>query len=195
MYELHQNEQYFFRASTVQALADFLSRYAHPCCLCAPMVGRRLAESGCRVTVLDTDTRFANMAGFRRYDLYRPEWLAERFDLILCDPPFFRVALSDLFRAVRQLSHNDFRQPMLLSYLMRRAPAVTATFASFRLQPTGLSPQYQTVRAIEKNGVELFSNLDAEALADLQQAFAAQESERERVPAPRRGGKQPVTAG
>ncbi len=193
MYELHQNEQYFFRASTVQALADFLSRYAHPCCLCAPMVGRRLAESGCRVTILDSDERFAGVPGFRRYDLYRPEWLADRFDLILCDPPFFRVALSDLFRAVRQLSHNDFRQPMLLSYLTRRAPAVTATFASFRLQTTGIAPQYRTVRAIAKNDVELFSNLDSETLTDLRQAFAMQESGRERIPASPRG-RQPISA-
>lgn len=73
MYELHENEQYFFAEPTLAHLAGFLARFAAPCCLCAPLLGRRLAEQGVAVTILDIDERFAAVRGFRCYNLYNPE--------------------------------------------------------------------------------------------------------------------------
>ena len=182
MYELHKNEQYFFQEKTLEALADFLSRYERPCCLCAPMLGKRLAERGFPVTVLDNDKRFARVKGFQSFDLYRPVWLSQRFDVILCDPPFFSVSLAQLFVVLRQLSHYEFAQPILVSYLSRRATAVTATFYPFGLQPAGLYPQYQTVQKVERNHIEFFSNLAAEDLATLQNSFARLQRSKSEIP-------------
>ena len=70
------------------------------------------------------DERFADLAGFRRYDVHRPEWLDAEYGVIVCDPPFFRVSLSQLFDAVRIVAGNDFTKPLLISYLRRRASAV-----------------------------------------------------------------------
>jgi hypothetical protein len=170
MYELHENEQYFFDAKTLEHLADFLSAFQNPCCLCAPVVGKVLSERGANVSILDVDERFANVRGFRRYDISRPEWIGDEYDVILCDPPFFKVSLSQLFTAIRLLSHHDYTQPLLIAYLKRRERNLLGTFARFDLQPTEYSPTYQTVRATEKNEIEFFSNLPADEVLRLRGA-------------------------
>lgn len=160
MYERHENEQYFFDEPTISALADFVGETATaPCFLCAPLVGARVVEAGRAARILDVDERFAGVAGYRRYDLYRPERLDESFDLIVCDPPFFNASLSDLFRAIRLLAGFDFTKPLLLCYLRRRAAAITGTFAPFGVSRTGLVAEYRTVDASERNVIEFFSNL------------------------------------
>ena len=167
MYERHEAEQYFFDRETLDRLADLARGWENPCCLCMPMLGRELEARGVPVRTLDVDERFADLRGFRRWDLYRPEWLGEEFGLILCDPPFFRVSLSQLFHALRLLSRHDYQQPLLVAYLSRRASSIMGTFAPFGLEPTGFHPGYQTVQRLARNEVELFGNLGAEAHARL----------------------------
>lgn len=160
MHELHENEQYFYDEPTLAYLSRALAAYRSPCCLCTPLLGKRAAELGVNVTILDIDERFATVPGFRRYDIYRPEWLGIEFDLIICDPPFFNVSLSQLFTTIRLLSRNDFRQPLLISYLRRRSQAVLGTFARFDLRPTGYRPGYLTVQKSEHNEIEFFGNVN-----------------------------------
>ena len=167
MFERHQHEQYFFDQATVNHLAHFAQTFTHPCCLCAPMVGRELVRRGTKVTILDRDERFADLPGFQKYDLYRPVWLGQPFDLILCDPPFFNVSLAQLFQAIRLLSRYDTSQPLLICYLKRREASLLGTFAAFGLQPTGYCPGYLTVQAVERNEIEFFSNLPPEKLRAL----------------------------
>lgn len=174
MVEKHENEQYFFDEATIAHLADFVSGFENPCCLCAPSVGKALEERGVSVRILDMDTRFAPLRGFRQYDLYRPEWLGETYGVIVCDPPFFHVSLSQLFAAIRTLSRNEFQQPLLISYLTRRADAVMGTFARFGLTPTGYSPAYRTVQNIARNEVEFYGNLGPE----LHARFAAETADK-----------------
>ena len=159
MYEQHECEQYFFDKPTIERLTGFLERFENPCCLCAPLLGREMAELGLEVRILDIDERFASVPGFRKYDLYRPEWLGEAFDIIICDPPFFRVSLSQLFAAIRVLARYDFSQKIMVSYLTRRTNAVMGTFAPFGIRATGFNPGYQTVRKLERNEIQFFSNL------------------------------------
>jgi hypothetical protein len=133
MYELHEHEQYFFDTPTLEHLAKFVGGFTQPCCLCAPLLGRALVERGVSTTILDTDDRFGSVAGFQHYDLYRPAPLRQTFGLIVCDPPFFKVSLSQLFGAVRLLSQFDYTQPLLICYLSRRAANITGHIQS--LQP------------------------------------------------------------
>ena len=167
MYERHENEQYFFSNATLDELASFVARWERPCVLCAPLLGSKLASEGVSATVLDIDRRFEEVPGFVYYDVQRPHYLADRFDLIVCDPPFFNVSLSRLFAAIRELSHNDFSQPLLISYLHRREAAILGTFGRFDIRPTGYRPEYQTVKAVERNDIRFFSNLEPEQLAPL----------------------------
>ena len=167
MEERHDNEQYFFTPETTEHLADFVARFKNPCCICAPSIGVELGRRGVRARVLDIDERFASTPGFVRYDLFRPEWLGEEFGIILCDPPFFNVSLSQLFAALRMLSRNRYEQPLLISYLRRRAASIEGTFTRFGLTATGYCPSYQTVQALSRNEIEFFGNLTAEQNAEL----------------------------
>ena len=160
MDERHENEQYFFDSATLDHLAAFASGFDRPCCLCTPMLGQRLAQARIPVRILDIDERFASCAGFRRFDLHRPQWLGEEYDLIICDPPFFNISLSRLFIAMRTLAQNRFEQRMLISYPTRRATNLIGTFERFALRPTGYTPSYLTVQAVERNTIEFYGNLD-----------------------------------
>ena len=115
MQERHENEQYFFSAETTSQLASFAAQFPNPCCICAPSIGKALTQRGVGVRILDIDERFADLPGFRHFDLRRPDWLDEEFGIIICDPPFFNLSLSRLFAALRLLSvllalfvHHDF---------------------------------------------------------------------------------------
>jgi len=158
MQENHQNEQYFFDRSTVDQLCDWLGGFDNPCVICAPSLGRQMHERGRVVRTLDIDQRFADLDGFIEWNLYKPRHLDERFDLIVCDPPFFNVSLSQLFSALRMLSHFDFSQRLMVSYLSRRADAITGTFSRFGIEATGMYPGYQTVKKCDRNEIEFFAN-------------------------------------
>lgn len=172
MIEKHEHEQYFWTPATVNGLADFLEEFENPCCLCAPTVGAELARRGKRVTNLDRDERFADSAGFRQYDLYRPEYLKEKFDIILCDPPFFGTSLAQLFHSLRVLAQYDFSQPLFVAYLERRAASIEGTFTRFGLRATGIRPAYITVQDTDRNLIAFFSNLPEERYAGLQGALS-----------------------
>ena len=169
MQERHENEQYFFSAETTSQLASFAAQFPNPCCICAPSIGKALTERGVPVRILDIDERFANLPGFRHFDLRRPDWLDEEFGIIICDPPFFNLSLSRLFAALRLLAHNNYKQPLLISYLTRRSTQLLSTFARFGLTRTGYRPHYQTVAALPHNEIEFFGNLSPAQHAELAQ--------------------------
>lgn len=156
MQEFHKKEQYFFDSTTLKTLADFVSKYHNPCCLCVPFLGTELEKRRIKVTTLDIDERFSRLKGFTKYDLYKPQPLDEEFDLIVCDPPFNAVSLSQLFKALKMLS-TGYEQPMLVSHLKRRSNDIIATFTRFNLQPTGFHPQYQIPQ--HPTNIEFFGNL------------------------------------
>ncbi len=157
--ENHQLEQYFFDRPTIDMLADVLVQVDEPCCLCVPMVARELNARGRAVTLLEADKRFADIPGFTEYDLYRPRSVERRFDLILCDPPFNRVLLSQLFTAIRVLARGSFAQPLLLAWPADRASDLIGTFAPFGLRATGVVAGYRSVKDIPENRIELFTNM------------------------------------
>lgn len=160
MQERHENEQYFFDARTVERLVGILARFENPCCLCAPTVGKELAERKVSATILDIDVRFAFLTGFRHYDLTRPTYVTGRFGVILCDPPFFNLSLTELYTAIALLSHHDFSQPLLLAYVTRRKEALLRRFEAFGLRETGHVLGYNTVATTEKTTIELFANFE-----------------------------------
>ena len=160
MYELHENEQYFFDDESISFLSSKLVPYSNPCCICCPLLGKSISEAGRNVTILDIDMRFESTPGFKYFDLYKPDWLGVDFDLIICDPPFFNTSLSQLFAAIRMLSMNRFDQPLAISYLKRRENAILGTFFKFGIKPTNYLPTYQTVQHCDKNVIEFYSNTD-----------------------------------
>ena len=122
MDELHENEQYFFTKETIIKLFNFIKKFKNPCILCAPKIGELFGKNGIDCQVLDIDNRFSKVSNFQYFDITKPKWIGgDKFGIILCDPPFFNIKLSQLFKAIRLLSQFDFTQPILISYLVRRS--------------------------------------------------------------------------
>lgn len=171
MHERHEHEQYFFLPETTAHLAAFAARFDRPCCLCAPSVGVVLGQRKVPAAVLEIDERFAATPGFLHWDMYRPRALDQRFGLILCDPPFLKVSLAQLFAAVRVLAGGVAgpEQPLLLCYPRERAGNLLGTFAPFGLRPTGYCPRYVSVQAHREGdtAIEFFGNLSDELHAEL----------------------------
>ncbi len=165
MEENHKREQYFFDKSTAKKIVDFIKQYKNPCLLCAPTIGIELDSLGLKYSLLDIDERFSNLQGFRFYDMTRPEWIENQFGIIFCDPPFFTVSLSKLYHAIRMLSHYKFTQPLMISYLTRRAKKFLTSFSSFNVTSTGFKPNYITVEKSKKNDIEFFGNISKKNLA------------------------------
>lgn len=163
MQELHENEQYFFTEQTLKQFSELLAPFQNPCILCAPTLAQNLqASAGTqkKIRALDIDTRFEkSLPGFQLWNLYKPTRIAEQFDVIFCDPPFFNCSLSQLFSAIRLLSNFDYSQPIMLCYLRRREQALLGTFAKFSIQPTGIFASYKTVQSSERNEIQLYSNI------------------------------------
>ena len=158
MHENHQRQQYFFSPPTVQVLAEIVASKAHPCCLCVPTVAEALQARGRTVRLLELDARFSALPGFVAWDLYQPRRLSETFDLILCDPPFQRVRLSQLFEALRVLCQGHLDTPIALCHLATRAEDIQGALGAFGLAPTELEIGYVSVRPIPENRVILYTN-------------------------------------
>ena len=160
MQEDHGAEQYFFDEPTLARLGEFVLQHGgpSPVLLCAPMLGQHLWERRHQVTVLDIDTRFSGLPGFRRWDIHRPEPLLVKPSLILCDPPFFNVKLDRLYRALTTLAWEDVSVPLALMWLTRREAALLGTLSRFGLRPTGFRPGYVSVGP--DVGVQVYANLE-----------------------------------
>ena len=167
MHEDHDREQYFFNPPTVKTLADFAQEFAYPCLLGMPTVAQELARRKKEFRLLDIDERFVDVPGFRKFDLYKPVWRGEEYGIILTDPPFWKVKLSQLFDAVHLLSGFMFSQKIAIAYLVRREGPLLGTFARFGLHATGYEPGYLTVQPEIKNRVGLYTNVDAHLLSSL----------------------------
>lgn len=165
MYELHENEQYFFDDETIERLSIFIEHYILKdkgllCCLCTPLLGKRLLEKRIDLDILDIDKRFSNLTNFIHYNIKYPKYINWIYNLIVCDPPFFSCSLSILFKSIYQLSNYNFNQKILISYLKRRESAILGTFSKFNLKPTGFYPKYQTVDTKDRNKIEFYSNIE-----------------------------------
>lgn len=169
--ERHEFDQYFFADPTLDDLCGVLERFQRPVILCAPRLGEAMERRGRVVATLDIDERFARLRGFVKWNIRRPTPLDFKPDLIFCDPPFFGVSLSELFSAIRLLAGFDLTTPVAVSYLSRRAAAITGALRPFGLEATAYRPAYVSVENAGRTSIELFANF-ADPLWDPRSARA-----------------------
>ena len=170
MHEDHAKEQCFFTEDTRRRLAALAHEHkGMPLLLCCPMVGQTLTTLYREPIIsLDVDDRFRGWPGFQVWDIYRPKRLAVyEPTLIICDPPFNKVRMDQLFTAIRELT--PYRPvdtvKLLIAIDPAHAGALVGTFAMYGLRPTGFSPEYITVSPAV--GIEFYSNLSDEELLPL----------------------------
>ena len=176
MDEIHEREQYFWDGNTLSGIERVVEAHTSddssppdrldldPCFLCTPTLARQWTRGGKSATLLDVDRRFSDVPGFCYFDLSHPEsvWNSlrrRRFSIVVCDPPFFNLSLSQLRNAIRAISQYEPQQPLLISYLLRRENAFLEAFREFQLAPTGITPHYPSLTPGPKNDIRFYGNL------------------------------------
>lgn len=133
------SQDLYFDDATREALADLLMPFRRACCLCAPTVAQALYKRGRVARVLDIDERFADLPGFRKWDLAKPQKLAEPFDIIAAAPPLGDgVEAAGVARAIGVLARPADRLLVVLPPRLADPEAM----APLGLVPTGVAAGY-----------------------------------------------------
>lgn len=124
---------------------------------------------GYETTLLDIDDRFKKIVkGYQKWDIKHPQYLKEKFDLIVADPPFSQIRTGQIKKAIEMLAHYDYHQKILISYFTPRKDHLLKIFQPFNLKETGFYPVYKSIPQIKKTKkgkerrwwVEFFSNFE-----------------------------------
>ncbi|MCO5593711.1 hypothetical protein L7F22_047728 [Adiantum nelumboides] len=168
--ERHDLEQYLWSERTVMQLTEALkptawhSELGHVCCLATPSLAHAFyAKQGRIEALLDIDTRFNYLPGFRLFDLRSPrmsELGADDFRIVIFDPPFFYIPLPVLFQAVLVAVHGNLEAKLLVGFLCREEGAFLQAFAPFRLRRTRFVLEYATVKPNKWGNYALYANVD-----------------------------------
>lgn len=153
------SQDLYFDDTTREALADLLMPFGRACCLCAPTVAQALYKRGRVARVLDIDERFANLPGFRRWDLSRPQKLAEPFDIIAAAPPVSAeggegVDAAGVTRALGVLARPGDRVLVAMPPRMADQEAM----ASLGLKRTGVAAGYARSDESRAEPAEFYAN-------------------------------------
>lgn len=158
--ENHDNEQYFFTDDTRNKIVDIALKYDKVCCICCPTIGEELENHGHDVTILDIDIRFNYLSGFQYWDIRTPTYIDDKFDLIIMDPPFFNVSMTEIRKSLQMLTHYDISNTkLMISYLTRREKALISGLKVFKLKPMDFIPEYNTVDVTDpKREIMFYAN-------------------------------------
>ncbi|KAL2634209.1 hypothetical protein R1flu_005688 [Riccia fluitans] len=163
--ERHDLEQYFWTRSTVDALCRALTFESALCCLSTLSIAQAFWVQVDRcVPLLDIDTRFSYLPGFRYWDLRDIPSLpideGEAFRVLVFDPPFFYISMNDLHRAVLAVCKGNTKTRLLIGFLVREEANLLKVFKDFNLVRTKFVLEYATVKPNKWRNYALYSNDD-----------------------------------
>jgi hypothetical protein len=148
--------QFFYSSATAAALVDRLDHHRAPCCLCTPRLAWEWHRRGRTVTLLDYDRRFANLPGFRRFDLFHPEPPPERHDVVIFDPIF--APATQLRRAVDVVMGANPEAALYLTFPADREQELQQAFAPYHLRRLEFPLRYNNVKATSGQLFCLYGN-------------------------------------
>ena len=170
--ERHNLEQYFFTKDMIDKyITALMMRFEDKetiekklCLICAPSLATAFYERhNIAVPCLDIDTRFANLPGFRYFDLCNPESFPNEFELILIDPPFFYISLEQMAKALTMVTKASSAPQgckLMISFMLKDEQRVKQAFSAFNLERTTLELEYATVGPNRWANYALWSNTD-----------------------------------
>lgn len=150
--------QFFYSADTARRLAEVFDHYASPCCLCTPRLGEEWRRRGKHATVLDIDTRFEHLPGFRKFDLNNPIEIHEVFDVVIFDPVFqsAQTLRRPLDLALAGTTRQNKKPDLFMTFPVAREGEMLAVFQDFNLKPLTFSLSYNNVKESYKNLFRLY---------------------------------------
>ncbi len=151
--------QYFFTEDCASDLVQKLDRFANPCCLCSPMIGKKWQEMGRIVHILDIDERLDFLPGFRKFDITRPEPLSDIFDVIIVDPPL-DLSLEVVLDAVNMVTRKKYDTKLAILHEAKTADCLLKHFEAYGLSPTYYNPVYCHVRKSARHQFMFYANFE-----------------------------------
>lgn len=160
--EVRENEQYFFSENVISNLVETLNYEKEIICLGTPAVAHGFWElKGRNVLCLDIDERFNYLPGYKNFDILNPSNdVTVKPDVIVIDPPFFKINLNDMYNCVEKLTNGDKKTKILFVYVQREDRALLNIFKSYNLQLTRFKMEYRYVDASKWSNYSLYSNCE-----------------------------------
>lgn len=157
--ELREVEQYFFSEDVVRNLVDALEFEKNLVCLGTPAVAHGFWQYKQRnVLLLDIDRRFDYLPGYKYFDILSPSEIDIKPNIIIIDPPFFKMNLNDLFKCVDFLSKADRNTKILFVFVQREEKALLNIFKLYNLKLTKFKMEYRYVDPSKWSNYKLYSN-------------------------------------
>lgn len=121
--EDHRYEQFFYDEGTTQQLYQLVDLYERPLLLCNPSLAVMAERKSKPYLLLDRDTRFDFLSGYRPFSLMEPYFVNNfDFDAVFIDPPFANVTPEQVARCLRLMGAD--RVPLYVAYNSRREDAL-----------------------------------------------------------------------
>jgi len=160
--ELREVEQYFFTEEVIKNLIDSLEYEENIVCLGTPAVADGFYKFKQKiVTCLDIDSRFNYLPGFQFFDILNsPDEINFKTDLLIIDPPFFKMSLVELYNCVEKLTGGNKSTKITFAFVHREERALLNIFKSYNLQLTKFQLEYRTVEPNRWNNYALYSNFE-----------------------------------
>lgn len=168
--ELREIEQYFFSENVIRNIVEALEYEENIICLGTPAVADGFFKfKNRRVLCLDVDTRFSYLPGYKYFDMLKPTEIYETSEnsenifkpnLLIIDPPFFKMNLLDLYNCVEFLTKGDKSAKILFAFVQREERALLNIFKAYHLQRTKFKLEYRHVDPTKWDNYALYSNCE-----------------------------------
>jgi len=157
--EIKEWEQYFFTERVLIDIVDALEYEENILCLCTPAVADafwRLKNQ--KIVCLDIDKRFEYLPGFVFFDILKPHKIDFKPNVIIVDPPFFKVNLVDLYSTIDFLTGGDKNTKLIFAFVKREQKFLLYNFESYKLQLTKYKLEYRSVDATKWDNYGIYAN-------------------------------------
>ena len=117
--EDHRYEQFFYDEGTANQLYQLVDMYSKPLLLCNPTLAVLAEKKNRPYLLLDRDTRFHFLSGYRQFSLTEPYLITDyNYDAVFIDPPFANVTPRQVARCLRLMAADNV--PLYIAYNSRR---------------------------------------------------------------------------
>jgi hypothetical protein len=160
--ELRQIEQYFFSENVIRNICDALEYEEKILCLGTPAVADGFYKiKNKSVLLLDIDNRFDYLPGYIYFDILKYQDIKiDKPNILIIDPPFFKLSLVDLYNCVESLTEGDKKTKIIFAYVHREEKALLNIFKAYKLQLTKFKLEYRYVEPNKWENYSLYSNCE-----------------------------------
>ena len=127
--EDHRYEQFFYDEATTLQLYQLVDLHERPLLLCNPSLAVLAERKSKPYLLLDRDTRFDFLSGYRPFNLMEPYLISDfDFDAVFIDPPFANVTPEQVARCLRLMGADSV--PLFVAYNSRGEDALLGAMNS-----------------------------------------------------------------